>query len=91
MAEIHINVGVLALSRGYITLEAFAKGIEAYSRQNGVSVRDVWVAGRQVVAGGRPTGIDHEELGRLAAEHRGRVLAGAGITVPHPWPYVDAS
>lgn len=43
MAEIHINVGVLALSRGYITLEAFAKGIEAYSRTTGISIRDVWV------------------------------------------------
>ena len=27
MAEIHINVGMVALSRGFITLEAFAKGM----------------------------------------------------------------
>jgi 5-methylthioadenosine/S-adenosylhomocysteine deaminase len=66
-------------------------GLQLVWGTDGRSVRDVWVAGRQVVANARPTGIDHEELGRLAAEHRARVLAGAGITVPHPWPYVDAT
>jgi eukaryotic-like serine/threonine-protein kinase len=44
MAEIHINVGILALSRGFITLEAFAAGIETYAQNGGAkTVHDVWV------------------------------------------------
>ncbi len=42
MAEIHIQVGLVALSRGFITHEAFAKGVEAYSGSTGASVRDIW-------------------------------------------------
>jgi serine/threonine-protein kinase len=42
MAEIHIKVGIVALARGFITHEAFAKGIEAYASGGSLSVRDVW-------------------------------------------------
>ncbi len=42
MAEFHINVGMVALSRGYITLEAFAKGMEALARSDRQSVHELW-------------------------------------------------
>ncbi|NVB83069.1 MAG: SUMF1/EgtB/PvdO family nonheme iron enzyme [Kofleriaceae bacterium] len=42
MAEFHINVGMLALSRGFITLEAFAKGMEALARSERQSVHELW-------------------------------------------------
>jgi len=44
VAEIHINVGVAALSRGFITLDAFAKAMLALSESHGQSVRDLWAA-----------------------------------------------
>jgi serine/threonine-protein kinase len=44
VAEIHINVGVAALSRGFITLESFAKAMQALAESNGQSVRDLWSA-----------------------------------------------
>ncbi len=48
MADIHINVGIVALQRGLLTLEAFAKGVhslaEARGSHAGLSVRDVWCA-----------------------------------------------
>lgn len=45
MAEIHINVGIVALSRGFITLETFAKGIEAYAQNgSGATVHELWVS-----------------------------------------------
>src|SRR6478609_601175 len=42
MAEFHINVGMVALSRGFITLEAFAKGIEKLARSDRQSVHELW-------------------------------------------------
>jgi 5-methylthioadenosine/S-adenosylhomocysteine deaminase len=57
---------------------------------DGRSVRDVWVAGRQVVAGGRPTALGWDELTAMAEHHQARVLERAGLTVPHAWPHVDA-
>ena len=44
MDEIHINVGIVALARGFITLEAFAKGMHSLSQTKGVSLRDLWCA-----------------------------------------------
>jgi eukaryotic-like serine/threonine-protein kinase len=43
MAEIHITVGIAALSRGFITHEAFVKAVAALERSNGQSVHDLWV------------------------------------------------
>ena len=42
MAELHINVGLQALARGYITLEAFADGMAALAKRD-VSVRELWL------------------------------------------------
>ena len=57
---------------------------------DGRSVRHVWVAGRQVVTDGRPTGLDWDELSAMAEHHQARVLERAGLSVPHVWPHVDA-
>jgi 5-methylthioadenosine/S-adenosylhomocysteine deaminase len=65
-------------------------GLQLVWGTDGRSVRDVFVAGRHVVAGGRATAVDVEELGALAADRQARLLARAGITVTHPWPHVDA-
>jgi 5-methylthioadenosine/S-adenosylhomocysteine deaminase len=54
------------------------------------TVRDVLVAGRRVVAGGRCTTVDHAALQTAATEARAALLARAGITPPRPWPVVDA-
>jgi 5-methylthioadenosine/S-adenosylhomocysteine deaminase len=65
-------------------------GLQLVWGTDGRSVRDVWVAGRQVVAGGRPTAIGHDELSEMATHRQARLLERAGITVPHLWPYRDA-
>lgn len=57
---------------------------------DGRSVRDVWVAGRHVVADGRPTAIGWDELAAMAEHHQAKLLERAGLTVPHPWPHRDA-
>src|SRR5512135_1669962 len=44
MAEIHINVGVAALTRGFITLDSFARAMKSLSESAGQSVRDLWAA-----------------------------------------------
>ncbi len=43
MAEIHINVGIAALSRGFITHDVFVKAVSTLAKSNGQSVHDVWV------------------------------------------------
>jgi eukaryotic-like serine/threonine-protein kinase len=42
MAEIHINVGIVALSRGLISLEAFARGMHTLATAKTPTVREVW-------------------------------------------------
>jgi serine/threonine-protein kinase len=43
MAEIHINVGIAALSRGFITHDGFVKAVAALATSNGQSVHELWV------------------------------------------------
>jgi serine/threonine-protein kinase len=44
MADIHINVGIVALARGFITLETFARRMDTLAKQGrALSVRDLWV------------------------------------------------
>ncbi|HEY4179169.1 MAG TPA: bifunctional serine/threonine-protein kinase/formylglycine-generating enzyme family protein [Kofleriaceae bacterium] len=44
MAEIHINVGLVALARGFITLESFAKTMGSLAQGSiSMSVRDLWI------------------------------------------------
>lgn len=65
-------------------------GLQLVWGTDGRSVRDVFVAGRHVVADGRVTTIDTEALADAAREHQASILRRTGITVPHPWPHVDA-
>jgi 5-methylthioadenosine/S-adenosylhomocysteine deaminase len=53
------------------------------------TVRDVLVAGRPVVAGGRCTTVDRTALRTAAVEARTALLARAGITPTAPWPIVE--
>jgi formylglycine-generating enzyme required for sulfatase activity len=45
MAEIHINVGLVALARGFITLEQFARTMEtlAHTGASKQSIRELWI------------------------------------------------
>ncbi|HEY5925737.1 MAG TPA: serine/threonine-protein kinase, partial [Kofleriaceae bacterium] len=43
MAEIHISVGIAALTRGFITHDAFVTAVAALAKSNGQSVHDLWV------------------------------------------------
>ncbi|HEY4059555.1 MAG TPA: serine/threonine-protein kinase, partial [Kofleriaceae bacterium] len=44
MAEIHINVGLVALARGFITLESFAKTMGSLAQgSTSMSVRELWI------------------------------------------------
>jgi 5-methylthioadenosine/S-adenosylhomocysteine deaminase len=65
-------------------------GLQLVWGTDGRSVRDVWVAGRRVVADGRPTTIDPDDLTEMAAHRHRRLLERAGIEVPHVWPHRDA-
>ena len=54
MAEIHINVGIAALARGFLTLETFAQGIQSLARSpepKEVSIQDLWVGKGLMSAG----------------------------------------
>lgn len=53
------------------------------------TVRDVFVDGRLVIEKRRSTQIDQDALLAGAAEQQRSLLARAGITVPHPWPYIE--
>jgi 5-methylthioadenosine/S-adenosylhomocysteine deaminase len=55
----------------------------------GNTVRDVFVDGRMVLAEGRATTVDEDDLRAEAAAHQAAVLARAGLTVPQRWPVVD--
>jgi eukaryotic-like serine/threonine-protein kinase len=43
MAEIHINVGLVALARGFITLETFARTMGTLAQAASQSIRDLWI------------------------------------------------
>lgn len=42
MAELHINIGMVALSRGFITLDTFAKAIEKLAQSERQSIYELW-------------------------------------------------
>lgn len=65
-------------------------GLQLVWGTDGRSVRDVWVAGRRVVDGGTPTGVDTHRLAERAAQHRIDLLRRAGVDPTGPWPHRDA-
>jgi 5-methylthioadenosine/S-adenosylhomocysteine deaminase len=66
-------------------------GLQLVWGTDGRSVRDVWVAGRQVIATGMSTLVDEQALEEAAGEAQQSLLARAGIEIPHRWPHVDAT
>ena len=65
-------------------------GLQLVWGTDGRSVRDVWVAGTQVIRDGHSTLIDEEALYAEAAAAQTSLLERTGITVPHVWPHLDA-
>ena len=65
-------------------------GLQLVWGTDGRSVRDVWVAGRQVISSGVSTQVDEVALAETAAEAQRGLLARSGIEVPHRWPHIDA-
>ena len=53
---------------------------------DGRSVRDVWIAGEQVVADGRPTSVDLDALAAEAAEASKAILQRSGVRPSPRWP-----
>jgi 5-methylthioadenosine/S-adenosylhomocysteine deaminase len=66
-------------------------GLQLVWGTDGRSVRDVFVAGRHVVAGGAVTTIDVADLRATAAERHHALLERAGIRPLPVWPHHDAT
>lgn len=56
---------------------------------DGRTVRDVWVAGRRVLADGRVTTVDVDAVAAVAADRRRALLAETGLTPMPVWPHLD--
>jgi 5-methylthioadenosine/S-adenosylhomocysteine deaminase len=65
-------------------------GLQLVWGTDGRSVRDVYVAGVQVLRNGETTRVDQVAVYAAAADAQTSLLQRAGITVPHRWPYIDA-
>jgi 5-methylthioadenosine/S-adenosylhomocysteine deaminase len=65
-------------------------GLQLVWGSDGRSVRDVWVAGRQVISSGVSTQVDEVSLALTAAEAQRALLRRTGIEIPHVWPHRDA-
>jgi 5-methylthioadenosine/S-adenosylhomocysteine deaminase len=65
-------------------------GLQLVWGTDGRSVRDVFVAGKQVIRDGVCTTVDVPALQAEAAGMQASLLERAGITVPHRWPELDA-
>ena len=65
-------------------------GLQLVWGTDGRSVRDVFVAGRQVIRDGVCTTVDVSALHAEAATMQQSLLDRAGIVVPHRWPQRDA-
>jgi 5-methylthioadenosine/S-adenosylhomocysteine deaminase len=65
-------------------------GLQLVWGTDGRSVRDVFVAGREVVRDGRCVTVDADDLWRESEAMGQSLLQRAGIVVPHRWPQIDA-
>ena len=64
-------------------------GLQLVWGTDGRSVRDVFVAGRPVVADGRVTTVDVAALAAEAADRQRSLLARAGVEPVPIWPHLD--
>lgn len=55
---------------------------------DGRSVRDVWIAGDQVVRGGRPVHVDLDALAAEATQASAAILQRSGVTPSPRWPVI---
>jgi 5-methylthioadenosine/S-adenosylhomocysteine deaminase len=65
-------------------------GLQLVWGTDGRSVRDVYIAGREVVRDGLCVTVDTDALWRESEAMQQSLLQRAGIVVPHRWPQVDA-
>lgn len=65
-------------------------GLQLVWGTDGRSVRDVFIAGRDVVRDGRCVTVDTDALWRESEAMQQSLLQRAGIVVPHRWPEIDA-
>lgn len=65
-------------------------GLQLVWGTDGRSVRDVFVAGKDVVRDGRCVTVDTDALWAEAQDQQQSLLDRAGITIPHRWPEIDA-
>ena len=65
-------------------------GLQLIWGTDGRSVRDVFIAGRPVIRGGRCVTVDAAALRGEALARQQSLLDRAGISIPHVWPQVDA-
>jgi 5-methylthioadenosine/S-adenosylhomocysteine deaminase len=65
-------------------------GLQLVWGTDGRSVRDVFIAGRNVVRDGRCVTVDTDALWRESEAMQQSLLQRAGIVVPHRWPEIDA-
>ncbi len=65
-------------------------GLQLVWGTDGRSVRDVFIAGRPVIRGGRCVTVDAAALRGEALARQQSLLDRAGISIPHVWPQVDA-
>ena len=64
-------------------------GLQLVWGTDGRSVRDVFVAGRHVVADGRVVSVDVDALATEARDRQRSLLARAGVTHRPHWPHID--
>ena len=65
-------------------------GLQLVWSADGHCVRDVLVAGRELVRGGRCVTVDEQALRAEAAAAAEALRRRAGIVVPHPWPLIPS-
>lgn len=65
-------------------------GLQLVWGTDGRSVRDVFIAGKDVVRDGVCVTVDTDALWEAAQDQQQSLLDRAGITVPHRWPEIDA-
>ncbi|HEY6378651.1 MAG TPA: amidohydrolase family protein [Candidatus Dormibacteraeota bacterium] len=66
-------------------------GLQLVWSADGHCVRDVFIAGRQVVRGGRCVTVDEAGLRAEATGLAEALRRRAGIEVPHPWPLLPSA
>ena len=64
-------------------------GLQLVWGTDGRTVRDVFIAGKPVIRGGRCVTVDMRALRHEARARQRSLLDRAGIKVPHLWPHID--